>query len=117
MFEVFADDDDILMQDFTDENGLPQDISTATLLMTVRDQKTKAVIFTKSSTSISEIEKLVPAGGGAAGSDGKTYIYISGDDTKNLKGAYEYDIQITFANSTVVTLDKDFLVVKEDISA
>jgi hypothetical protein len=110
IYETSQGDDETLELTILDQDGVAINITNYGIKLTVWDPLTKEILITKTSAIPSEIQKVTPA-------SGRADVYIASSDTVDMKGAYEFDVQLTSAGGAVQTVDKDIFVVKEDISA
>lgn len=92
--EIYKGESKTLLLTVLDENRDPQDLTGATLTMTVRKRITDtATVITKVSTTVTEIEIQAPATGGLA------KIFLTPADTSSLApGDYVYDIWTELAS-------------------
>ncbi len=108
-----GDNDGLPIECRNPDNEVAVDISSfAEIEFTVQDKKGRMLIN----------KKLTDVGAGVGikfvtdGSDGQATIYITKQDTHNLKGIYDYDLQFTDASGIITTPVKSFIIVKKDIT-
>ena len=92
--EVYKGESKTLVLTVLDENRAAQDLTGATLTMTVRKRITDTTaVITKVSTTVTEIEIQTPA------TDGKAKIFLVPADTSALAvGPYVYDVWVTLSS-------------------
>lgn len=102
--EIIRGDDVVLHIVFTDENGDPVDITDASITFTAKKNfNSSASISTTVETHTSPAE-------------GKTDITLSDTETSIDAGLYYYDLQITFLNGKINSIDYGELIIKRDIT-
>lgn len=104
--EIIRGDDTTLHTTFTDEYGVAVDISGANLVFTAKNDFDSVVAITKTMASGLHTDPT----------HGITDIMLGHAITNVDPGDYYYDIELTFGNGTVNSVEYGKLIVKPDIT-
>jgi hypothetical protein len=112
VFETSRGDDYQFEVEITDNTGAAVDLDTLErLTVSFRKPPADTVLVVKTTDTPSQISKGVDPSLGIA------TVFLTGAETVLMLGAYEFDVQVTYADHTKYTPSKYTLMVKGDVSA
>jgi len=107
--EIIKGDDTTIDFTFTDENGLPVDLTNVTLFFTAKEDYNDTDANAKISKTVASGLHTMPASGLSA-------VSLSSSDTDIDSGDYYWDIQLKYGDGTINSVKYGKLIVFPDIT-